>query len=424
MEQQENSNASLDIKINNLKKNFNKIKETRDEIKRIFEVLSNKIIKLKSIYNEIVNENKNTVFVFGLDSFNFQTKLIDTEYNQMITFYKLLCNRLYCDYYRLYSIINNYVLNDIRNSKTNNTPLMDKLNSVKYEKYDYIHTEKVYPFENVCLMFTDIISLIISLNEKAKSNTLDLKNYKTKVDSGLNLNNFIHTFTYQNSVLNDKLILYINYVDFFLNLHTKYYTRFITKLKIMYGQINHDIQLDDTTFSKKKQKKQFIKEIKRNISPNNTSIMKEIKESFEDIEDNEDTEQTTTTESDDIKFSDSSSSSDSEDNIKHSNMILKNVNHIEKSSIIISKNDSTVTDNNDNTDNTDKLETPARKKQKLIRQDTFLNKGENINFADVFDDSNGGSDLAKKGLEELLLSSSDLNFEVNSDNVSNTPDIL
>jgi hypothetical protein len=152
--------------------------------------------------------------------------------------------------------------------------------------------------------------------------------------------------------------------------------------------------------------------------------MKEIKESFEDIEDNEDTEQTTTTESDDIKFSDSSSSSDSEDNIKHSNMILKNVNHIEKSSIIISKNDSTVTDNNDNTDNTDKLETPARKKQKLIRQDTFLNKGENINFADVFDDSNGGSDLAKKGLEELLLSSSDLNFEVNSDNVSNTPDIL
>lgn len=257
----------LDSKINDLKLSFNKIKESRAEIKRIFEILSSKIEKLKSIYGEFLKNNNNTSFIFGLDSFNFQNKLIDIEYNQMIDFYMLLSNRLYCDYYKLFTIMQQYIHNELHTIIHENElkTIQNSMKIYKYEKYDYINTMKTYAFEQTCALFTDIIGLIISLNDISKTYSLELSNYKTKVNTGISIDNFIHTFSYQNSILDDKIMLYVNYLDFFLTLHTKYYIRFITKLKIMFGQINHDIKLDDPIKNGKSKRKEIIKEIKGNI---------------------------------------------------------------------------------------------------------------------------------------------------------------
>lgn len=281
-------NKEMDNKISELKVKFSDIREARDEIKRIFEILTNKIIKLNSLYDDFSKQNKNSIFVFGLDSFNFQTKLIDKEFEQMYEYYKLIANRMYCDYYKLYGLIKEYICSDTLDINKNNNLLatIEQISQKKYPKYDYIDMKKTYLFETTNSLFNDIISIIGSLHDYSKTNNMELKTYRSKIDSGLNINNFIHTFTYQNSIMSEKILLFVKYIDFFLQLHTKYYTRFITKLKIMFGQINHDIQIDDNTFNKREQTNKFLKQIEKNMD--DTTVMNELKHSLESDTSNDD----------------------------------------------------------------------------------------------------------------------------------------
>lgn len=365
----------LDSKINDLKLSFNKIKESRAEIKRIFEILSSKIEKLKSIYGEFLKNNNNTSFIFGLDSFNFQNKLIDIEYNQMIDFYMLLSNRLYCDYYKLFTIMQQYIHNELHTIIHENElkTIQNSMKIYKYEKYDYINTMKTYAFEQTCALFTDIIGLIISLNDISKTNSLELSNYKTKVNTGISIENFIHTFSYQNSILDDKIMLYVNYLDFFLTLHTKYYIRFITKLKIMFGQINHDIKLDDPIKNGRSKRKEIIKEIKGNIHDN--AIINDLNKTL-----NYNSKGTTPT---------SSSSNNSTNNINDYSDD-EAINQKIEPDIDPLNYDTMVDDKND-----------------------ISNTTQQFDIEQLFNQNETGS-LAKQGFQEFLTSAKDIEFELNN----------
>jgi hypothetical protein len=73
----------MEIRISNLKTEFNNISLVRSKIINVFESLKNKSDKLKNLYSEFIKQSNTQLFVFGLDSFQFQSKLIDYEYNDM-----------------------------------------------------------------------------------------------------------------------------------------------------------------------------------------------------------------------------------------------------------------------------------------------------------------------------------------------------
>ena len=64
-----------------------------------------------------IQNNKNQVFVFGLDSFHFQSKLIDIEYDDTKRLFMAIGNRMYCEYFKLNKIIIEYILNNIKEKK-------------------------------------------------------------------------------------------------------------------------------------------------------------------------------------------------------------------------------------------------------------------------------------------------------------------
>ena len=105
------------IKVNSLKKNFREIINFRIEIKNIFENLELKIFRLKEIYNEFIKNNDTSIFTFGLDSLFFQRKLIDIELEHMKSFYKLITNRMYSAYYKLFKIVSAYINNTFNDKK-------------------------------------------------------------------------------------------------------------------------------------------------------------------------------------------------------------------------------------------------------------------------------------------------------------------
>ena len=55
----------MDVKLNKVKLNFNKIKDIRVAVVNIFTTLEVKITKLKGLTNDFIKHNQETLVVFG-----------------------------------------------------------------------------------------------------------------------------------------------------------------------------------------------------------------------------------------------------------------------------------------------------------------------------------------------------------------------
>ena len=134
---------NIERRLNELKISFTKIIDTKNEDLNTFAVLELRMNKLKEMYAEFVNNNKNNLFVFGLDSFRFQGKLIDIEYNDMKRLFLAITNRMYCEYFKLFKIIIEYTKDSIDDKK-----LIDfiKVND-NYPIYKDLEPFKQYDFE-------------------------------------------------------------------------------------------------------------------------------------------------------------------------------------------------------------------------------------------------------------------------------------
>ena len=94
----------MDARLNNLKQDFTQIVDLKSDNLKTFGVLEEKIKKIKEFYADFIKNNKQHLFMFGLDSFHFQGKLIDIEYDDMHRLYSAIINRMYCEYYKLCKI--------------------------------------------------------------------------------------------------------------------------------------------------------------------------------------------------------------------------------------------------------------------------------------------------------------------------------
>jgi hypothetical protein len=234
----------METKLNKVKQTFNKIKDIRIAVVNIFATLEIKIGKLKLLANDFIKNNHETLFVFGLDSFMFQSKMIDYEYNDMQKYFSALNNRMYCEYYKLYKIVLEYIEQNSGISQ-NKTFEMIKANS-KFPIYKDLEPYKQYNFDTIEEVHKTIISLLNIINDYIVLKDTELENYKMKQYSGFNINNFVNTFDYNIIMVKQKLLLFMAYLEFFHNIHTKHFKRFSKKMKLMDDHINDDIQFDDS----------------------------------------------------------------------------------------------------------------------------------------------------------------------------------
>ena len=266
----------IEKRLNDLKISFAEIANAKNEDLKTFEILEIKMQKLKEMYSDFVNSNKNNLFVFGLDSFRFQGKLIDIEYDDMKRLFLAITNRMYCEYFKLFKIIVVYIKEDCDDKK-----LLDFINvNDNYPIYKDLEPFKQYDFEIIQNLHELLINLLNSLNNILVNKEYDLKMYKSKNIIGLNIDNFVNTFNFNNTMMREKIILFITYLEFFHKLHNKYFKRFTTKLQLMYGQITHDIKFDDNDQLKKIKNKTMLNAL-QNEEVEKT-ILKELHASIND----------------------------------------------------------------------------------------------------------------------------------------------
>ena len=246
----------MDNKIVLLKSEFNNIITIRNTVKSVFDVLQVRINRLKGFYSDLIKNSKAQMFVFGLDSFNFQGKLIDIEYDDMKRLFIAINNRMYCEYFKLNKIIIEYILKSVEDKK-----VIDIVKVDNYPIYKDLEPFKDYEFEITHDIHQNILNLLGILLSVLNTKETELSAHRAKQNIGLNINNFTTTFAFNNTVLREKIMMFMSYIEFFHSLHTKYLKRFSNKIQLMHTHIDTDIKFDESTEINKDTKKELLEEL-------------------------------------------------------------------------------------------------------------------------------------------------------------------
>jgi len=259
----------MEGRITNLKIEFNNISLIRSKIINIFESLKNKSDKLKLMYSEFIKHSNSQLFIFGLDSFHFQNKLIDLENDDMKRMFLAINNRMYCEYFKLYKIIVSYV-----NENINDKKILETIKGNTFPIYKDLEPFKDYKFEITMEIHENIILLLNSIVSIVNNRENELSLHKSKQLIGLNIDNFVNSFNFEITIMKEKIHLFLSYIEFFHKLHNKYLKRFSNKIQLMFNHINSDIQFDENIENNNiVNSKQEMDDVIFEIKPNNLPLI-------------------------------------------------------------------------------------------------------------------------------------------------------
>jgi len=236
----------MDDRLSVLKSTFGEIVDAKENNVQILKQLETRIQHIKKIYSDFIQANREQLFVFTLDSFHFQGKLVDLEFEDMNRMFLSITNRMYCDYYKLFKIIVEYVKENIPDKKL--TELIRVHDN--YPVYKDLEPFKQYEFQQIQNLHEILLVILAYLHTFITNKEHDLKVYQNKNQIGLHIDSFVNTFSFNTFVMNQKAMLFVTYIEFFHKSHQKYLKRFTMKLNLMLSQLNNDIKIDSPTEAK------------------------------------------------------------------------------------------------------------------------------------------------------------------------------
>ena len=221
----------------NFKNSFELIKDYKNDIDNVLRYIKNKTEILNCMYNDYLKEIKYTVnYRLSLDSFNFQTKLINIEHDNYNKIFKFFINRMYGDYYKLYNKLIDYVKNNVKNIKI--------VNDNQFPKYKDLEVNVEYNIEIIDEVYSNILSILTELSNYCLKENHLIKEITKKQNNGININNFLNEKKYSIIILEQKINFYYEILKGYIESQQKFFKRLYLKLKLIYGQLCHDINLE------------------------------------------------------------------------------------------------------------------------------------------------------------------------------------
>lgn len=221
---------------------FDTIIKIRSSIKKRIEDIEKIKCSIKKNYIECVKkESKN---YFGLDSVQFQNKLIELEFENMLNLYSYIDNRIYGDYYKLFVLMNDYLQEKLLPEQYSTIKELKKIDI--YPIYKDLDCFKEYDFDIINNIHKDVIHIIKTVYEKHIENEDKISIKKESLYYGVNLDNYIINQQYLNTELYMTNDLYRNYICVYHKLHNNVLHNFLEKINLFFNQINHHTVETDT----------------------------------------------------------------------------------------------------------------------------------------------------------------------------------
>ena len=221
---------------------FENMKNVRSKIQSGFTIIHAKLKLLRKIYSEVVSKHKKIECTLGVDALFFQSELIDKEYNNLQALFQFINNRIYCEYYKLFYYIKDYVTTNLETDVVEDI----KMDS-DFPAYKSLDTSIVYDFGDVIKMQSHIINTLDKLDTYFNENVTTNNKEKDLLKMGLHIDTVIHTQDYINSVLMVKLKMFYQYLETFNTHHYKHLNRLLTKTEMIVSIINDDMPLHETS---------------------------------------------------------------------------------------------------------------------------------------------------------------------------------
>jgi hypothetical protein len=220
-----------------IEKKFEEIKTIRFSIKNTFKTLTEKHTEIKDQYKKYIESNKKSEL---LDSFYFQIKIMDYEYENTEKLYHYIDNRMYCDYYKLFIIVYNYFKAQFKEEKSEMI-----IKNSKYPVYKDLDQLKKYDFDTVNDIHQDIIRLIEYVTKIINQNTEEIKIHQIKVNNGLNIDNYIFNLEYNNNLIINNVSLYRKYLSAYHKYHSSFLSNLNSKLNLILEQLKNDVNFTE-----------------------------------------------------------------------------------------------------------------------------------------------------------------------------------
>ena len=181
----------------------------------------------------------------------------------MLKMFIAIDNRLYGEYYKLYKLISQFIITEIKDPE-----FIKKINLKKtFPAYKNLDITKKYDIDLTIELQNIIVKTIVELNNYNDSCSDEIDADLKQSEMGLNIDNLINTQIYNNVLLKEKINMFVRYLNAFHEHHTKYFKRLSLKLKLVIGVINEDIILSKTS---KKGKNKMPVDLKVSLEDNSS----------------------------------------------------------------------------------------------------------------------------------------------------------
>ena len=222
-----------------VKEAFEKLLELRQDICSVLDTLYGKHEVLISIYRDLSTTHRNRDYVFGLDSFFFQNKLIKDDCDHLSLVLKSIDNRVYCEYLTVYKMVKEFAVNDVNDTRVTTHAAFNQA----FKPFKHLDEKQVHDIKAIKEIYQAILACNIELESLLANRESELKNDKQQSDMGLNIDNLVYMESYKNEMLGSRIRMFYKYLTALNNHHTNYYTRLLLKAKLHMGIVEEDVLL-------------------------------------------------------------------------------------------------------------------------------------------------------------------------------------
>jgi hypothetical protein len=237
-------NITHTFTIEKLQTEFSEIINLYEEIQNQRIEIQEKLGQVKEIYNELIKNNNKKIFLFCLDAFYFQYKVLNIEMDNLNRFTVLINNRMYGDYYKLYTIM---ITKAAQYIYTDCSGLDIPVDSTKHiysikviSPYNDLEPFHEYPIAETQLLHQDIIIIIEKIFEYYTKKNQEIHDYNMN-KIGISIDSFINTLEYDNNLIQEQLQLYVNYISFFHKMQIEYLDKLVNKIVAFHSEIDENL---------------------------------------------------------------------------------------------------------------------------------------------------------------------------------------
>jgi hypothetical protein len=217
--------------------------EKRSNVQKKHALIEEKLSTMKDKYTNLVRTNSKKIFLYCLDSFFFQYKILSKELDHYKQINAMVYNRMYGDYYKLFNII-------ITQCREGDIRLKDVEEMENIPVYKDTESKTEYKLDDLLKLHINILAILKQLKELYEGRNVKIQSQDDYIYVGFSITSFIETLSYENRLLNEQIMLYTNYLIFYHSSQNGYLDKITDKLNAFSDNINHEILINHKSSNK------------------------------------------------------------------------------------------------------------------------------------------------------------------------------